>query len=69
MKCVRSQHLLFPLQERMLSQSGVSTRGRDMFGLRCLPGKTHIHTHTHRSGEEVYHLYLVACMSENTIFL
>lgn len=30
---------LFPPQERMLSQSGLNARSRDMFGLRCLPGK------------------------------
>lgn len=27
------------LQERMLSQTGVNARSRDLFGLRCLPGK------------------------------
>ncbi|XP_062321416.1 myotubularin-related protein 11 [Osmerus eperlanus] len=27
------------MKERMLSQSGLNTRGRDMFGLRCLPGE------------------------------
>ena len=30
---------VFLLQERMLSQSGVNARSRDVFGLRCLPGK------------------------------
>ncbi|KAJ8288022.1 hypothetical protein COCON_G00006810 [Conger conger] len=27
------------MKERMLSHSGLHTRGRDMFGLRCLPGE------------------------------
>ncbi|XP_042160523.1 myotubularin-related protein 11 isoform X1 [Oncorhynchus tshawytscha] len=27
------------IKERMLSHSGVNARGRDMFGLRCLPGE------------------------------
>lgn len=26
------------LQERMLSQSGMNARSRDLYGLRCLPG-------------------------------
>ncbi|KAF6727019.1 Myotubularin-related protein 10-B [Oryzias melastigma] len=33
------RQMLPDIKERMLSQSGVTARSRDMFGLRCLPGE------------------------------
>ncbi|XP_053737346.1 myotubularin-related protein 11 isoform X1 [Synchiropus splendidus] len=33
------RQMLPDIKERMLSQSGVSARSRDVFGLRCLPGE------------------------------
>ncbi|KAM8869688.1 myotubularin-related protein 11 [Spinachia spinachia] len=33
------RQMLPDIKERMLSQSGVNVRGRDVFGLRCLPGE------------------------------
>ncbi|XP_040022208.2 myotubularin-related protein 11 isoform X2 [Gasterosteus aculeatus] len=36
---VHDAHLASSSPERMLSQSGVNVRSRDVFGLRCLPGE------------------------------
>lgn len=35
------------LQDRIMSQSTLHARGRDMFGLCCLPGETHLSSSPH----------------------